>query len=49
MKTLPGKKVKESVQNYTPILGLKLGQIGHFMAQNVAFLIEEEPWSDKLS
>ena len=48
IKTLPGKKVKESVQNYRAILGLKQGQIGRLMAQNFAVIIEEELLISKL-
>ena len=47
-KTLPGKKVKESVQTYTTIIGLKWDRFGCFMAQNFAFTTKEEPYSDKI-
>ena len=47
-KTLPGKKVNESVQTYTTILGLKRDRFGRFMAQNFAFLTKEEPYCGKI-
>ena len=48
VKTLPGKKVNESVQTYTTILGLKRDRFGRFMAQNFAFLTKEEPYCGKI-